>query len=171
MHARGSLSGDEHRILEAELENIVAVSRYVPRQLVLLAARGPRNNQIAERLNTRREFVRKWRKRFFEQRLEGLEERDRSGRSRFFPPELVIAVKAIACELPAQLRLPLYRLQVPNIRPRSSTAASWPASPVPPSGNGCEGRHPAVAPSELDLPPRPDLAPRPFGSSSLRPRV
>ena len=54
--------------------------------LVLLAARGLRNDQIAERLNTRREIVSKWRKRFFEQRLEGLEERDRSGRSRLFPP-------------------------------------------------------------------------------------
>ena len=34
----------------------------------------------------------------------------------FFPPELVIAVKAIACELPAQLGLPLSRLQVPDIQ-------------------------------------------------------
>ncbi len=53
---------------------------------MLLAARGLRNDQIAERLNTRREIVSKWRKRFFEERLAGLEERDRSGRTRVFPP-------------------------------------------------------------------------------------
>ena len=35
---------------------------------------------------------------------------------RFFPPELVVAVKAIACELPAKLDLPLSRLFVPDIR-------------------------------------------------------
>lgn len=39
-----------------------------------------------------------------------------AGVARFFPPELVVAVKAIACELPARLGLPLSRLQVPDIR-------------------------------------------------------
>jgi hypothetical protein len=34
----------------------------------------------------------------------------------FFPPELVVEVKAIACELPARLGLPLSRFQVPDIR-------------------------------------------------------
>jgi hypothetical protein len=33
-----------------------------------------------------------------------------------FPPELVVEVKAIACELPSRLGLPLSRLQVPDIR-------------------------------------------------------
>src|SRR6266536_1730266 len=33
-----------------------------------------------------------------------------------FPPEVVIEVKAIACELPRRLGLPLSRLQVPDIR-------------------------------------------------------
>jgi hypothetical protein len=35
---------------------------------------------------------------------------------RFFPPEVVVEVKAIACELPSRLGLPLSRLQVPDIR-------------------------------------------------------
>jgi len=54
--------------------------------VVLLAAGGLRNDQIAQRLNTRREVVSNWRKRFFEQRLDGLEERERAGRRRLFPP-------------------------------------------------------------------------------------
>lgn len=84
---RDHLSGDERRILEARARKYTLPYRDVFRaNLVLLAARGLRNDQIAERLNTRREIVSKWRKRFFEQRLEGLEERDRSGRSRLFPP-------------------------------------------------------------------------------------
>lgn len=38
------------------------------------------------------------------------------GGPRSFPPEVVVAVKAIACELPATSGLPLSRLQVPDIR-------------------------------------------------------
>jgi hypothetical protein len=60
---------------------------YVMRaKMILLAAEGLSNDVIAERLDTRREVVSMWRKRFFEQRLVGLEERPRPGRPRVFPP-------------------------------------------------------------------------------------
>lgn len=55
-------------------------------KMILLAAEGLPNDQIAARLNTRREIVSLWRKRFFEDRLAGLEERPRPGRPRAFPP-------------------------------------------------------------------------------------
>lgn len=55
-------------------------------KMILLAAQGLANDQIAARLDTRREVVSMWRKRFFEQRLAGLEERPRPGRPRTFPP-------------------------------------------------------------------------------------
>jgi hypothetical protein len=55
-------------------------------KMILLAAEGMGNDQIAARLNTRREVVSMWRKRFFERRLEGLEEIPRPGRPRAFPP-------------------------------------------------------------------------------------
>ena len=55
-------------------------------QMILLAAEGLRNDQIASRTNTRREVVSMWRKRFFYERLAGLEERPRPGRPRAFPP-------------------------------------------------------------------------------------
>ncbi len=55
-------------------------------KMILLAAQGLGNDEIAAKLDTRREIVSMWRKRFFEQRLEGLEERPRPGRPRFFPP-------------------------------------------------------------------------------------
>jgi len=56
-------------------------------QMILLAAGGLRNDQIASRLNTRREVVSQWRKRFYYERLSGLEERPRPGRPRAFPPQ------------------------------------------------------------------------------------
>ena len=52
----------------------------------LLAAEGLDNDEIAARLDTRREIVSKWRKRFFEQGLPGLEERPRGGRPAVFSP-------------------------------------------------------------------------------------
>ena len=50
--------------------------------MILFAAQGLRNDQIAARLNTRREVVSQWRKRFYELRLSGLDERPRPGRPR-----------------------------------------------------------------------------------------
>ena len=55
-------------------------------KMILMAADGMDNDQIAARLDTRREVVSQWRKRFFKERLAGLEERARPGRPRVFPP-------------------------------------------------------------------------------------
>ena len=55
-------------------------------KMILLAAEGLTNDQIAARLDTRREVVSSWRKRFFVERLAGLEERSRPGRPRTFSP-------------------------------------------------------------------------------------
>ncbi len=54
---------------------------------MLYAAGGLSNDQIAARLDTPRQIVSKWRKRFFEQRLAGLEERERRGRPARFSPQ------------------------------------------------------------------------------------
>jgi hypothetical protein len=55
-------------------------------KMILHAAEGLSNDQIARRLDTRREVVSLWRKRFFTERLAGLEELPRPGRPRSFPP-------------------------------------------------------------------------------------
>jgi hypothetical protein len=34
---------------------------------------------------------------------------------RYFPPEVIVAVKALACELPSKLKVPLSRLHIPDI--------------------------------------------------------
>ena len=55
-------------------------------KMILMAAAGIGNDEIAVRLNTRREVVSQWRQRFFKERLAGLQERARPGRPRVFPP-------------------------------------------------------------------------------------
>jgi hypothetical protein len=55
-------------------------------KMILLAAEGLENSAIAQELNTPREVVSLWRKRFFHERLKGLEEHSRPGRPRVFPP-------------------------------------------------------------------------------------
>ena len=55
-------------------------------KMILMAAQGMSNDEIAMRLDTRREVVSLWRQRFYKERLAGLEERARPGRPRAFPP-------------------------------------------------------------------------------------
>jgi len=55
-------------------------------KVVLMAAQGLDNKTIGERLSLPRQIVSKWRKRFFEHRLEGLEDKPRTGRPSVFSP-------------------------------------------------------------------------------------
>lgn len=81
------LRTEERRELEARAAKYTLPYFQVVRaRMILHAAEGLSNDQIAERLDTRREIVSLWRKRFFEERLAGLEERARPGRPRSFPP-------------------------------------------------------------------------------------
>jgi transposase len=48
-------------------------------RIILMAADGLRNDQIADRLSLPRPIVSKWRKRFFKERLAGLENLPRLG--------------------------------------------------------------------------------------------
>lgn len=81
------LSAEQRRELEARARRYTLPYRDVVRaKIVLMAAEGYDNDEIALRLDTRREIVSKWRKRFFEQGLPGLEERPRGGRPPIFSP-------------------------------------------------------------------------------------
>ena len=81
------LSTEQRRELETRSRRYTLPYRDVMRaKIVLLAATGMANDEIAARRDTRREIVSKWRKRFFEQGLAGLEERPRGGRPPVFPP-------------------------------------------------------------------------------------
>jgi transposase len=74
-----------------ELESIAGkyTSPYynvVRAKIVLMAAQNLDNKTIGERLSLPRQIVSKWRKRFFEDRLEGLEDKPRPGRPSGFSP-------------------------------------------------------------------------------------
>jgi transposase len=82
-----TLSPEQRVELEARARRYTLPYRDVVRaKIVLMAAAGIDNDEIAARLDTRREIVSKWRKRFFEQGLPGLEERPRGGRPPAFSP-------------------------------------------------------------------------------------
>jgi transposase len=110
------LTGDERRRLESVARRYTSPYRDVVRaRIVLYAADGLGNDEIAARLDTPRQVVSKWRKRFFEERLPGLTDLARGGRPPDFPPDVVVTIKAMACELPAKAEQPLARWQCPDL--------------------------------------------------------
>ena len=83
-----NLTAKEKKKLEAMARRYTSPYRDVIRaKIVLYAAQGLRNDEIAARLDTPRQIVSKWRKRFFERRLDGLEEETRKGRPPRFSPQ------------------------------------------------------------------------------------
>lgn len=81
------LTPRERAELERRAARYTAPYREVVRaKVVLMAAKGYENKLIAASLSLPVQIVSKWRKRFFEERLEGLEERPRRGRPVAFSP-------------------------------------------------------------------------------------
>jgi len=81
------LTAQEKQLIESMATKYTSPYYQVVRaKVVLLAAEGLSNTRIAERLDLPRQVVSKWRKRFFERRLAGLEDQARSGRPPVFSP-------------------------------------------------------------------------------------
>jgi transposase len=85
-------------------------------QIVLAAARNRSNARIACDLRCDEGTVRKWRGRFAELGLSGLEDRPRSGRPRVIGEADRAAIVALACQLPAETGVPLSRWTGPELR-------------------------------------------------------
>ena len=104
------LSPEQREELERRARSYTAPYCQVVRaKVVLLAADGAANNEIAEQVGTSPQVVHRWRKRFCEHGLEALKDRARSGRPRVFSAQVSVEVKALACELPATSGVPLSR--------------------------------------------------------------
>ena len=103
------LSGEERVALERRARGVTAPWREVQRaRMILYAAEGAQDTEIAARLDCHPEIVSRWRARSCECRLEGLADKPRTGRPRRLPPEQVAEIKeAIACGLPVTHGLPL----------------------------------------------------------------
>ncbi len=81
------LSRQEREILESRARKYTLPYFEVLRaRMILLAAEGRSNDEIGAALSVGRDVVSLWRKRFFQQRVGGLEERPRAGRPPIFPP-------------------------------------------------------------------------------------
>ena len=81
-----TLTARERSELEALARRYTSPYRDVVRaKIVLYAAAGLRNDEIGARLDTPRQIVSKWRKRFVKERLSGLAERARRGHARGTP--------------------------------------------------------------------------------------
>jgi len=105
-----TLSAADRAVLEERSRAYSAPFAQVIRaKIVLLGADGECNTTIAERLDVHVGVASRWRKRFAEAGLAGLEDRARSGRPRSFPAPVVAEVKAMACEPPEQRDVPLSR--------------------------------------------------------------
>lgn len=81
------LTADERGELERRTRCYTASYAQVVRaKIVPFATEGMANVEIAARLDTSPQVVHRWRSRFCEQRLKGLEDAPRSGRPRVFSP-------------------------------------------------------------------------------------
>ena len=104
------LSPQDRAILEERAgSRSVAHALVVRARIVLLAADGSQNVDIAARIGVCVDVVSRWRKRFCQEGLGGLVDRPRSGRPRRFGSEVMAGVKAMACEPPEQRQVPLSR--------------------------------------------------------------
>jgi len=82
------LSSAERAALEELARKYTSPYRDVVRaKIVLYAAQGLENKEIASRIDVPRQIVSKWRKRFAEDGLDGLDDLSRRGRPRLFPPK------------------------------------------------------------------------------------
>jgi transposase len=87
-----TLRASERRLLKTLQRRGTAEHRQVLRaRIVLLAAAGWANAAIARKLGLVPNTVGKWRKRFYQEGLDGLRDRKRPGRPRRFPAAVVAA--------------------------------------------------------------------------------
>jgi len=111
-----TLTASERKILKKRVRGAKTPFRDRLRaQVVLAAARGRGNERIAAGLGASVNTVRKWRGRFAERGLAGLEDLPRSGRPRRIGAADRAAVVALACQLPAATGVPLSRWTGPEL--------------------------------------------------------
>jgi transposase len=116
------LSGKEKLTLRALKRAGKTERRVADRaRIILWTAAGLTVGEIARRLEIHRSTVINWRKWYLERRAAGLsvqeslQDKPRSGRPPKFTPLEITQIKAIACEKPAKLELPLSRFSLQEV--------------------------------------------------------
>ncbi len=110
------LTDPDRETLRVRVRAATTAQRDVLRaRIVLAAADGDANAQIARDLGVHVDTVRKWRRRYCADGLDGLRDRPRPGRRPVFTPVEVAGVKALACSQPSDHGLPLARWSVTEL--------------------------------------------------------
>jgi transposase len=116
------LNGQEKQALRQLKRNGKTERRLADRaRIILWTADWVAVDDISARLDLHRSTVIFWRQRFVEDQQQGrpvverLRDRPRSGRPAQFTPAQVAQIKAVACEQPAKLELPLSRFSLGEI--------------------------------------------------------
>jgi transposase len=118
----------DRAVLESAARRSSAPHRLVMRaRIVLLAADGLPNCVIAARLGVCDDTVRKWRRRYCQQGLDGMADARRPGRPRKFAAHVAVEVKALACELPIATGTPLARWSCPELAREAAARGITPA--------------------------------------------
>lgn len=118
----------DRAVLESAARRSSAPHRLVMRaRIVLLAADGLPNCVIAARLGVCDDTVRKWRRRYCHQGLDGMADAPRPGRPRKFAAHVAVEVKALACELPITTGKPLARWSCPELAREAAARGITPA--------------------------------------------
>lgn len=95
------LSDKERSELEKNIKGHKVEKRlYIRSQIILLAADGLECTEIGNILNISAKTCRKWRNRFAENRMEGIEDLERSGSPNTFTQEERLEIIKIACSEP-----------------------------------------------------------------------
>ena len=123
-----ALSATDRRKLKALAYSHTAGYQQVIRaRIVRDAAHGYSNTKIAARQGVHVDTVRYGRGRYADEGLPGLADRRRTGRPPRFTPVQVAEVKAMACQLPAELAVPLSRWSCPDLAHEVVTRGLVPA--------------------------------------------
>lgn len=131
-----TLTAQDRADLEAVTRKATSPQREVFRaRIVLLAAAGLNNSEIARKLQCTRKTVRKWRGRFAKKCRAGLIDEPRPGCPPTYDDTDRAVITALAYELPSTRQLPLSRLSSSDIHaeasreldpcPSQSTIAAW----------------------------------------------
>jgi transposase len=124
-----TLAASQHKTLSRRVRGARTPYRdWLRARIVLAAARGRDNAQIAAGLGVSINTVRKWRGRFAAAGLDGLRDRPRPGRPRRISAADRAAAVALACQLPAVTGVPLARWTGPDLLTELTGQVSGPMS-------------------------------------------
>jgi transposase len=108
-------AAERHTLKRLAYSHTAGHQQVIRARIIRDAARGYSNAKIAVRQQVTVDTVRRWRNRYADQGMAGLNDRPRPGRPPQFTPTQTAEVKALACQLPAETGTPLSKWSCPEL--------------------------------------------------------